>query len=148
MAYMQQRHFQQQWRSDVHVTIHTFLLPLFCISISYLSHSDCLVVILKFYTVPVFLKAVTNFANDTAFSSKHLSTFLPRKYDVISQLRHSYAEGPFCVARLKWLFTLTFYQQDGFYLVLSIFCILYQLIKGMCPKICGNWVLPYLFISK
>ena len=26
--------------------------------------------------------------------------FLPRKYDVISQLRHSYAKGPFCVTRL------------------------------------------------
>ena len=26
--------------------------------------------------------------------------FLLRKYDVISQLRHSYAKGPFCVARL------------------------------------------------
>ena len=26
--------------------------------------------------------------------------FLPRKYDVISQLRHSYAKDPLCVARL------------------------------------------------
>ena len=30
-----------------------------------------------------------------------MSTFLPRKYDVISQLNHSYAKGPFCVTRLK-----------------------------------------------
>ena len=29
--------------------------------------------------------------------------FLPWKYDVISQLRHSYAKGPFCVTRLIWL---------------------------------------------
>ena len=39
------------------------------------------------------------------------------------------------------LFTLTFYQHDGFYAVLSIFRILYHLIKGMCPKICENWVI-------
>ena len=33
-------------------------------------------------------------------SSKNMSIFLPRKYDVISQLRHSYAKGPFYVAQL------------------------------------------------
>ena len=27
--------------------------------------------------------------------------YLLRKYDVISQLRHSYAKGPYCVMRLK-----------------------------------------------
>ena len=31
---------------------------------------------------------------------KQTQLFLPRKYDVISQLRHSYAKGPFCVAQL------------------------------------------------
>ena len=54
MAYMQQRYFKQIWRCDVHVTTHTFLLPLFCKWTSYFSHSDCLVVILKFYTVSCF----------------------------------------------------------------------------------------------
>ena len=34
--------------------------------------------------------------------------FLPRKYDAISQLRHSYAKGPFCVARLKCQITASF----------------------------------------
>ena len=43
------------------------------------------------------------------------------------------------------LLTLTFYQQDWFNVVLSIFCILYHLIKGMCPKICGNWMLLIYF---
>ena len=38
-----------------------------------------------------FLHAIRNFVNQKEFSSKHMSTFLPRKYDVISQLRHSYA---------------------------------------------------------
>ena len=66
---------------------------------------DCLVIILKFYTVPMFLHAVRNFVNQKAFSSQHVSIFLPRKYDVISQLRHSYAKGPFCVARLSHVFT-------------------------------------------
>ena len=28
--------------------------------------------------------------------------FLPRKYDVISQLRHSYAKDPLCVTRLNY----------------------------------------------
>ena len=61
-----------------------------------------MVVILKFYTVAMFMHAVTNFVNQKAFSSKHVSTFLPWKYDVISQLLHSYAKGPFCVAQLIW----------------------------------------------
>ena len=61
-------------------TTHTFfLLSLFCISMSYLSHSDCLVVILKFYTIPMFLHAVTNFVNEKAFWSKHVSIFFYRE---------------------------------------------------------------------
>ena len=82
---------------------HIFLLPLFCISISYLSHSDYLVVILKFYTVPMFLHAVTNFVNQKTFSGKHVSTFVTQKYDVISELRQRYAKGPFCVAWLLYI---------------------------------------------
>ena len=103
MTYMQQRHFQQIWRRDVHVTARNFLRPLFCKGTSNLSQSDYLVVILKLYTVPMFLHAVRNFVNRETVLSKHVSTFLPQKYDVISQLRHSYAKGPFCVAQLKCL---------------------------------------------
>ena len=40
MAYMQQSHFQQMWHHDFHVMLRNFLLPLFCIWIPYLSHSD------------------------------------------------------------------------------------------------------------
>ena len=51
---------------------------------SYLSHSDCLMVILKFYTVSMFLHAVRNIVNQKAFWSKHVSIFY-RNNDVISQ---------------------------------------------------------------
>ena len=47
--------------------------------------------ILKFYIVSVRLHGVTNFLNQKAISSKHVSIYLPLKYDVISQLRHNYA---------------------------------------------------------
>ena len=40
---------------------------------------------------------------ESIFQANTCQLFLPRKYDVISQLRHSYAKGPFCVARLKKL---------------------------------------------
>ena len=96
MLYIQQRHLQQVSRRDMYVTI----CKIFCIWLSYVSLSDYKVLILNLYTVPVSLHGVTNFLNQKAISSKHASIFLPRKYDVISQLRHSYAKGPFCVARL------------------------------------------------
>ena len=41
-----------------------------------------MVVIQKSYITPVFVHAVRNFVNQKAFSSKHVSTFLPRKYDI------------------------------------------------------------------
>ena len=41
--------------------------------------------------------------------------FLPRKYDVISQLRHSYAKGPFCVARLRYALIHSNYMFFLFY---------------------------------
>ena len=33
--------------------------------------------------------------------------FLTRKYDVISQLRHSYAKDPLCVTRLNYVYKMT-----------------------------------------
>ena len=75
-----------------------------CIWISNVSLSAYKIVILKSYTVPVRLHEVTNFLNQKAFSSKHVSIFLPRKYDVISQLRHSYVKDPLCVTRLMYNF--------------------------------------------
>ena len=51
----------------------------------------------------MFLHAVRNFVNKKTFSSKHVSTFLSRKYDVISQFRHSYTEATFCVTRLIYI---------------------------------------------
>ena len=88
-------------RNDTHIL--TSVILYINIIFRVITHSDCLVVILKLFTVPMFLHAVTNFVNQKSFSSKHVSTFLPRKYDVISQLRHSYAKSPFCVARLIYI---------------------------------------------
>ena len=52
----------------------------------------------KFYKVAVRVHGITIFLNQKALSNKHVSIFLLRKYDVISQLR-----APFCVARLiQW----------------------------------------------
>ena len=104
---MQKPHLQQVSRHGIYVIICKILLLLFCIWIPYLSLSNYLVLTLKFNTVPVRLHDATNFLNHETLQSKHVSKFLPRKYDVISQLRHSYAKGPFCVARLicvaqKW----------------------------------------------
>ena len=39
--------------------------------------------------------------NQEALSSKSVDYFFPQKYDVISQLLHSYAKGPICLMRLK-----------------------------------------------
>ena len=37
---------------------------------------------------------------ECSFIQTRVDYFLPRKYDVISQLRHSYAKDPLCVTRL------------------------------------------------
>ena len=71
--------FSANVTSWCYVMTRKFLPPLFCIWTSYLSHSDCLVVILKFYTILMFLHAVRIFINQKMFSSKTVSTFLPRK---------------------------------------------------------------------
>ena len=80
---------------------------LFCIWTSYVTHSDYLVPILTFYNVPVPLYDVKNFFKKTALLSKHVSIFLLQKYDIIFQLRHSYAKYPFCETRLIWSLPLT-----------------------------------------
>ena len=38
---------------------------------------------------------------ECSFRQTRVDYFLQRKYDVISQLRHSYAKDPLCVTRLK-----------------------------------------------
>ena len=53
-----------------------------------------------------------------ALSCKHIVSifFLPRKYDAISQLRHSYAKGPFCVTRLmSKMYMLNSYSKINMY---------------------------------
>ena len=41
------------------------------------------------------------FKSENTFEQTRVDFFYREKYDVISQLRHSYAKGPFCVARLN-----------------------------------------------
>ena len=104
--YTQQRHFQQMWHRDVQITTCRFSLLLFCMSSSYLSHSDCLVVILKFYTVPMFLQAVRNSRHqklcklESIFKQTRVNFFYRKNMMSFSQLCHNYAKGPFCVT---WL---------------------------------------------
>ena len=66
------------------------------------------------------LHDVTQFLNHKTISRKHVSIFLPRKYDVISKLCHSYAKDPFWVTRLKLLLELlTATRTYGRYATLS-----------------------------
>ena len=69
----------------------TQLVLLFCRRTSYLSHIDCFVVILKFYTVQVFLHAVRNFVNQKHFQANMCQLFfivkIWRHFSITSQLR-------------------------------------------------------------
>ena len=98
---MQQSHFQQMWHCgiDVHVTTRKFWLPLFCIWTSYLSQLfGCNAEILLCSDV---LHAVKKLCKPKSiFKQTHVNFFLLQKCDIISQLHHSYAKGPFCVTRL------------------------------------------------
>ena len=47
------------------------------------------------------LHDLKNFLNKRATLKQTRVNFLPRKYDVISHLHHSYAKDSFCVIRLK-----------------------------------------------
>ena len=75
IAYMQRRHFQQMWRRDVHVKTRKVLLLLFCLWRLYITHSDCLVVILKFYIIAMFLHAVRNFKPESIFKQTRVNIF-------------------------------------------------------------------------
>ena len=87
MAYVKQQYFQQIWRRDVYIMTRKFLVLLFCI----LTLRDCIVVILKIYTVPMFLDIIRNTVNQKTFSSKHMSIFFTMKiwrhFSIKSQLR-------------------------------------------------------------
>ena len=41
---------------------------------------------------------------ECSFMQTRVNYFLPRKYDVISQLRHSYAKDPLCVMQLVFIY--------------------------------------------
>ena len=63
MVFMQQRHLQQVSRCDIYITACKILVFLFCIWTSYILLSDYLMLILKFYTVPVRLHNMKRFLN-------------------------------------------------------------------------------------
>ena len=50
--------------------------------------------------VPVRFYDTKSSVNQKDLSSKHVSIFLPRKDDIITQLGHSYSKDPLCVTRL------------------------------------------------
>ena len=54
-----------------------------------------MMLILKFYIAPVRLHDAIFFKRIKHFQTLRVD-ILARKYDVISQLRHSYAKGHFC----------------------------------------------------
>ena len=53
-----------------------------------------------------FARRHKHFKPECYFKQTLVDYFLPRKYDAISQLRHSYAKDPLCVMQLKWWFKL------------------------------------------
>ena len=84
--YMQKPHLQQVSRRGIYVTICKILLLLFCIWTSYISLSNYLVLILKFFTVPVHLHNITNFLNHETLQSKHVSKFFTAKIAMLRAL--------------------------------------------------------------
>ena len=91
IVYMQKSHLQQVSHRGIYVTICKILLLLFCKWISYISLSNYLVLILKFYTVRVHLRDVTNFLNHETLQSKHMPNLFTAKtwrhFSITSQLR-------------------------------------------------------------
>ena len=105
---MQQCHLQQLSRLDIYITLCKILHCYFVYETSYVTHSDYLVLIWKFYTV---LLTLNFFKQENSFKQTRVDFFLPRKYDVNSQLRHSYVKGPFlCGAAHIWNAVLTYIQ--------------------------------------
>ena len=87
MVHIQHRQFQQVSRRDDYVTIRKIFLSFFLILSSYLSHNDCLVVILKFNTVPMWLQLWTT---QSIFKQTHANFFnakIWRYFLITSQLR-------------------------------------------------------------
>ena len=89
--YIQQHHFQQMWRHNVHVMTRKFLHPLFCISTSYLSHSDCQVVILKSHCSDVFAHHQKLCKPEHIFKQTLVNFFYCENMRSVLILRHSYA---------------------------------------------------------
>ena len=101
----------RQFTSFEHPSVLLFcLLQLFCQWTTYVSLSDYMIKTLIFYTFPMRIHVVINVVNQNALSGKHVSIiFLPRIYDVISQLRHSYIKDPLCVTRLKYYISKVYF---------------------------------------
>ena len=90
MAYMQRRHLQQMWRRDVHVTLLILYINITFIA-QWLSGGNSEML----HGSNVCARRHKLCKPGSIFKQTRVNFFLPRKYDVISQLRHSYAKGPF-----------------------------------------------------
>ena len=73
--YTQKRHLQQLTLRGIYVTTYKNVLLLFCIWTSNVSLSAYKILILRSYAVSARLHDVTNFLNQKAFSSKHVSIY-------------------------------------------------------------------------
>ena len=109
-----------------------FLLYFYCIqrrcryTCTSLCFSCVTVCILTLYTLRVCLHGVNIFVNNGSVFIQTRVDFLPRIYDVISQLRHTFAKGSFCVARLIWQMTIYFLNTLLWSQTLFIIIISYQ----------------------
>ena len=82
IVYTQQRHLQRLSRRGIYVTTCKILLLLFCLWTSCVTHSDYLVLILKFYTVH-FFKQESTFKKICQFCTAKIRLH----FSIMSQLR-------------------------------------------------------------
>ena len=71
--------------------------------------------------------------------------FSPRKYDVISQLCHSYAKDPFCVMQLIFVLIVCVYP-SVLYLALSLHCYFFCVITPMTITVAMNFIHIFLLM--
>ena len=95
-----------------YLTTCKIVLLLFCIWTSNVSLSAYKMFILKSYTVPVHLHDITNFLNQKAFSSKHVSFFycenmtsrahVAKFYGRLRSIRSVWRASKFSVFKIDW----------------------------------------------
>ena len=114
VVYIQQHYSQQMWcRMFTYTTIFTYVILymniIFIAQWLFGGNSEIL------HCCDVFANSQKLFKPESIFKQT-CQLFLPRKYEVISQLRHNYAKGPFCMTRLCFVFI-----KRGWLVVLRIY---------------------------